>query len=317
QHVVPAEGDDQGHAFRQRQQAALAELGVDEVIALAPESAPHVEPRRGVAGGFLAAAEREHVDGDAGGTQEIHLAGDKGRSPSPVGAVRPIARDHQDPNRPAHSPDAVSRWIGLAGPKPNIITRAPWPRTSCCKRCVFAATPRAPFSHLWRLRTQRVLLRSTSAPNFRLKSPSPMRSKVSQPAPSACWITRQVNNSVGRYQRYLVRCDHDQSSSSRAATVNMPLAMQGPSPGKPMAALASASKSLLMRSMCCTPCRRSRNAIREVANSWVVTRRPSKTGPMLGVCQPGSGEPNRRTNPSRTTRPGTQPTTWPSSSRMR
>src|SRR2546422_1216345 len=81
--------------------------------------------------------------------------------------------------------------------------------------------------------------------------------------------------------------------------------------------MAAPSRLSLNSSTWWTPWRPSRNERSARINSRAPTRSGSNTGPIMGVCHPGSGDPYRRSGPTRANSPGLAPMISPSRSMMR
>src|SRR6266404_4235466 len=71
--VAAAKGDEQRHALRQREQAALTEMRVHQIIRSAPQGGTHLEPCAQIPTGTPRPAEGEDVETNSRAAQEPHL----------------------------------------------------------------------------------------------------------------------------------------------------------------------------------------------------------------------------------------------------
>src|SRR5258706_3408324 len=97
--IVAPKRHDQGQTLGEGEQAALTELGVDEVVAMSipRQATSQPRPRGEVAQWASTSTEGEHIDVDARRPEEAGLARDEVRGVARVAG--PLARDHQYPQR--------------------------------------------------------------------------------------------------------------------------------------------------------------------------------------------------------------------------
>ena len=115
--VVSPERDDERQALGECQQSALPELCMNQVVPPAPHPALDAEPGLDVVPEPARSLEVEHVDVHTGRLQELRLTLDEVRGARATVGHRPLARDHEHPNRGGgHQGWPSAAGLGLSAP---------------------------------------------------------------------------------------------------------------------------------------------------------------------------------------------------------
>src|SRR5207237_7381534 len=131
------ERHDERQRLGKRQQSALPELRVDQVIVAARHAATNLEPGLDVIPGPAGALEVEDVDVHPGRPQELRLTLDEERGARETVGHRPLAGDHQDPERGSGGHQGCPSTAGLA------LRASPIRQKTTCRKSARAAPPAA------------------------------------------------------------------------------------------------------------------------------------------------------------------------------